>query len=219
MINLHDTHTDAARKRQLYELYLARACGVEFVQPAKVSHTHNPIAPHNPIKFSDDLSQRIIHCKLCGRSKRGSPELGYIQAKSPVIFVVEYAMSENGRLVDSKASQMLANIAHKVFGVAHFSVLSLLKCASHPASPQDIELCAPYLTSQLEAMPPACVVLFGEMVLESLLALDTSHKGALLEAFGKKTIATHSIAALLRNPSLKKDSLEHFRLLQSFIPR
>ncbi len=164
-----------------------------------------------------------------------------------VIFVVEYAMSKNGKLVDSKASQMLTNIAHKVFGVAHFSVLSLLKCASHPASPQDIELCAPYLTSQLEAMPPACVVhpaspqdielcapyltsqleamppacvvLFGEVVLESLLALDTSHKGALLEAFGKKTIATHSIAALLRNPSLKKDSLEHFRLLQSFIPR
>ena len=54
-------------------------------------------------------------------------------------------------------------------------------------------------------MPPACVVLFGEVVLESLLALDPSHKGALLEAFGKKTIATHSIAALLRNPSLKKE--------------
>ena len=125
-------------------------------------------------------------------------------------------MGDESGLVDSKASQMLTNIAQRVFNLEHFSVLSLLKCAPHPPSPQEIELCKPSLISQIQTLNASCLVLFGEVVLESLLGLDSSHKGALLDAFGKKAITTHSIAALLRNPSLKKESLEHFRLLLGF---
>lgn len=125
-------------------------------------------------------------------------------------------MGDESGLVDSKASQMLTNIAQRVFNLQHFSVLSLLKCAPHPPSSQEIELCKPYLISQIQALNASCLVLFGEVVLESLLGLDSSHKGALLDAFGKKAIATHSITALLRNPSLKKESLEHFGLLLGF---
>ena len=199
-------------KRQLYELYLARACGVEFVQPLQrvSANAQGLIDSHQ-----SSLASTIAHCKLCPRSKGAHPQAGYIQA-SPLVFVVELAMGDESGLVDSKASQMLTNIAQRVFNLQHFSVLSLLKCAPHPASPQEIELCKPYLISQIQALNASCLVLFGEVVLESLLGLDSSHKGALLDAFGKKAIATHSITALLRNPSLKKESLEHFGLLLGF---
>ncbi|WP_407380206.1 uracil-DNA glycosylase family protein [Helicobacter sp.] len=201
----------ATQQRQLYELYLARACGVRFVE---LDHEVPKCVDSN----QNSIASTIVHCKLCTRSTHAKAQIGYIDERALVAFVVEMPMGHGTQMIDSKGSQMICNIAHKVFGVEHFSILSLLKCATHPPSPQEIELCKPYLISQIQSLQASCVVLFGEVVLESLLGLDSSHKGALLNAFGKRAIATHSVAALLRNPSLKKQALEHFGLLKQFLP-
>lgn len=201
----------AAQQRQLYELYVARACGVRFVE---LAHEVPKCVDSN----QSSIANTIAHCKLCTRSTHARAQIGYIDERALVVFVVEMPMGHGQQMVDSKGSQMICNIAHKVFGVEHFSILSLLKCSTHQPNPQEIELCKPYLITQIEHTSAKCMVLFGEMVLESLLGLDSSHKGALLNAFGKRAIATHSISALLRNPSLKKQALEHFGLLKQFLP-
>lgn len=201
----------ATLQKELYELYVARACGVRFVESPKAQQ------PVHVDHAQGALPSTIMHCRLCARSTHAKPQIGYIDERAAVLFVVETPMGHGAQMIDSKGSQMICNIAHKVFGVEHFSILSLLKCANHQPSAQEIELCKPYLITQIQQTSARCVVMFGEVVLESLLGLDSSHKGSLVSAFGKRALATHSIPALLRNPSLKKQALEHFGLLRQFL--
>ena len=121
-------------------------------------------------------------------------------------------------LFDSKGAQMLQNIAQNVFKTDKFSVLSLLKCATRESTQQEREACKPYLISQLSKSPAKAVVLFGEVVCESVLGLDFSHKGVALDLLDKKAIATYSLSQLLRNPSLKKQTLAHLHTLLQASP-
>lgn len=210
---------------KLYELYLAKSFGVDYIaQPT------SQVAPSKSLESS--LATQIKSCRLCARSKLDTPKLDYVRSDSVVVFVSEFAMGDMAKssksnphnpyshfspfLFDSKGAQMLQNIAQNVFKTDKFSVLSLLKCATRESTQQEREACKPYLISQLSKSPAKAVVLFGEVVCESVLGLDFSHKGAALDLLGKKAIATYSLSQLLRNPSLKKQTLAHLNtLLQS----
>ena len=203
--------------RELYELYLAKSFGVEYIAQAT-----SQITPSKSLESS--LATQIKSCRLCARSKLDTPKLDYVRSDSVVVFVSEFAMGDMAKppksqnhfspfLFDSKGAQMLQNIAQNVFKTDKFSVLSLLKCAARESTLQEREACKPYLISQLSQSPAKAVVLFGEVVCESVLGLDFSHKGAVLDLLGKRAIATYSLPQLLRNPSLKKQTLAHLHAL------
>lgn len=205
---------------KLYELYLAKSFGVDYIAQATPQ-----VAPSKSLESS--LAAQIKSCRLCARSKLDTPKLDYVRSDSVVVFVSEFAMGDMAKppksaqnphilspfLFDSKGAQMLQNIAQNVFKTDKFSVLSLLKCATRESTQQEREACKPYLISQLSKSPAKAVVLFGEVVCESVLGLDFSHKGVALDLLDKKAIATYSLSQLLRNPSLKKQTLAHLHAL------
>lgn len=209
-----DTQNSAQNLQKLYELYLNKSFGVEFI-----AQDTPRIMPSKQLESS--LNHQIKSCHLCARSKLDTPKLDYVRNDSVVAFVSEFAMGDMKAksnsampfLFDSKGAQMLQNIAQNVFKTECFSIFSLLKCATKQSTQEEITSCKPYLISQLSQSPAKAVVLFGEVVCEAVLGLDFSHKGVLLDLLGKKTIATYSLPQLLRNPSLKKQTLEHLQTL------
>lgn len=215
---------------KLYELYLAKSFGVDYIAQCTPQ-----VAPSKSLESS--LAVQIKSCHLCARSKLDTPKLDYVRSDSVVVFVSEFAMGDMAKptksnpqspsthsanfspfLFDSKGAQMLQNIAQNVFKTDKFSVLSLLKCATRESTQQEREACKPYLISQLSKSPAKAVVLFGEVVCESVLGLDFSHKGVALDLLDKKAIATYSLSQLLRNPSLKKQTLAHLHTLLQASP-
>lgn len=194
----------------LCDLYTSKLCGIGFVDP----YTQESTIPKS---LDINLARTISHCRLCPRSKIQNPKIGYINPNAKVIFIVEFAMGDGDVLLDSKSSQMLYNIANNVFQTQEFSVFSLLKCGTHESNEQERNQCKPYLIRQIQESSALCVIIFGNVVLESILGLDPSHKGTLLDVFGKKSVATYAISELLRNPTFKKEALKHFMLLQKFI--
>lgn len=206
----------------LYKLYLAKSFGVDFISQATTSIAPSP-------RLESSFFSQIKSCHLCARSKLDSPKLDYVMQDSVVVFVSEFAMgdmSANAKsnsqansqgfvpvLFDSKGSQMLQKIAQNVFKTNKFSILSLLKCATRQYTKDEIQSCKPYLISQLSQSQASAIVLFGEVVCENVLGLDFSHRGVVLDLLGKKAIATYSIPQLLRNPSLKKQTLSHLQTL------
>lgn len=210
---------------KLYELYLAKSFGVDYI-----AQETPQVAPSKSLESS--LAAQIKSCHLCARSKLDTPKLDYVRSDSVVVFVSEFAMGDMAKppksaqnphilspfLFDSKGAQMLQNIAQNVFKTDKFSVLSLLKCATRESTQQEREACKPYLISQLSKSPAKAVVLFGEVVCESVLGLDFSHKGVALDLLDKKAIATYSLSQLLRNPSLKKQTLAHLHTLLQASP-
>lgn len=210
---------------KLYELYLAKSFGVDYI-----AQETPQVAPSKALESS--LAAQIKSCHLCARSKLDTPKLDYVRSDSVVVFVSEFAMGDMTKppksaqnphilspfLFDSKGAQMLQNIAQNVFKTDKFSVLSLLKCATRESTQQEREACKPYLISQLSKSPAKAVVLFGEVVCESVLGLDFSHKGVALDLLDKKAIATYSLSQLLRNPSLKKQTLAHLHTLLQASP-
>lgn len=210
---------------KLYELYLAKSFGVDYI-----AQETPQVAPSKSLESS--LATQIKSCHLCARSKLDTPKLDYVRSDSVVVFVSEFAMGDMAKppkstqnphilspfLFDSKGAQMLQNIAQNVFKTDKFSVLSLLKCATRESTQQEREACKPYLISQLSKSPAKAVVLFGEVVCESVLGLDFSHKGVALDLLDKKAIATYSLSQLLRNPSLKKQTLAHLHALLQASP-
>lgn len=211
-----NTQNSVQNLQKLYELYLNKSFGVEFI-----AQDTPRIVPSKQLESS--LNQQIKSCHLCARSKLDTPKLDYVRNDSVVAFVSEFAMGDMTNppksnsvmpfLFDSKGAQMLQNIAQNVFKTECFSIFSLLKCATKQSTQEEITSCKPYLISQLSQSPAKAVVLFGEVVCEAVLGLDFSHKGVVLDLLGKKTIATYSLPQLLRNPSLKKQTLEHLQAL------
>lgn len=192
---------------ELYNLYVQQMCGVRFVQPE---------SKHPQVRyFSTQINDVMRHCHLCQRSKVAKPTLGYIKPESKIIFIVEAPMGDriNNKdvLFDSRGAQMLTNIASNVFKQSIFSILSLVKCGSVPPTKEEIQVCKPYIIEQIKHHQADKIIIFGDMALETLLGLDSTHKGVVLDFLGKKVIATFSLTQLLRNPSLKKVAMEHFR--------
>jgi len=198
--------------KELRNLYVERMCGVRFVEQQIANVANASFVPQSQV-----LNDTIKHCHLCARHKTSSPSLGYLSNEALLIFIVETPLGDGEKLKDSKSATMLKNIANNVFFQEQFCVLSLLKCGEDEASEEQINTCKPYLLAQLEALNGGYVVMFGDKVLESLLGIDFSHKGVLLDVGNKKAIATYAPTQLLKNPILKKEAWQHLCILEKFM--
>ncbi len=192
---------------ELEELYFKQSCGVHFIDIKPIDTKPNVILDNN-------LADTIRHCHLCTRSKIAKPTIGYNIPNSKIIFIVETPMGDGNVLFDSKASQMICNIAKNIFNQESFSVFSLLKCGNQEIIDEQIALCKPYLITQTKQSQAQKVVIFGERIADAVLGLNASHKGVILDLYGKKAVVTYSILQLLRNPSLKKEAMKHFLILK-----
>ena len=157
-----------ARLLLLKQLYLRRFVGERFTTFVR------PRSKREAIFAANDLDSVIKNCQLCELGKASKTRhIGIIKPHSPLVFITLKPI-----LAHTKSSEMLENIAKKVFGVESFSAISLIKCecAAEDKIPQkSLEICAKYAKTQVSQLSPALVILFGEKVAQ--IVLETSETG------------------------------------------
>ena len=93
-------------------------------------------------------------------------------------------------------------------------ICNVLKCRppeNRTPLPEEVEQCRPYLEQQLSLVKPALICALGLSAVQALLktkASMASMRGRTFEYKGIPLIPTYHPAALLRNPSLKRESWE-----------
>ncbi len=79
---------------------------------------------------------------------------------------------------------------------------------------QEAETCLPWLIKQIEIIDPLMMILLGATALKYMAGPKhriTKAHGSWLECYNRLTMPVYHPAALLRNPSLKRDTWEDFK--------
>lgn len=89
-----------------------------------------------------------------------------------------------------------------------------------PPEPEEVATCLPYLEKQIEIIQPEVICALGGPSAKTLTGLDTGIsklRGTWMEYKGRKLMPTYHPAALLRNPSLKKDVWEDVKQIMKVL--
>ncbi len=196
----------------------------------------------------ESLRTEIENCRKCklGLSRIKSVfGIGNLSAR--VMFVGEgpgYEEDHRGEPFVGKAGELLDDILKAIKLSRQMVYISnIVKCHpminpetpqsrgnDRPPSPDEMSACKPYLDRQIALIKPMCVVALGSVAAKILLGTDRtigSVRGKWYdypvelfnEGDGVKVLPTYHPAALLRNPSLKRQTWEDMKMLKSFLEK
>ena len=191
----------------LKQLYGRYACGEQYS-----SHFYRQV-PAVPLQ--NNLESAIKNCSLCNRIKHcKEPSIGLFNPKAPLCFISEIPLiDDKGQFVQNKSALMLKNIIERVFhlSISHTCILSLVKCDGHNLHIDKSEIlsCMGFCLSQLQKIAPKICILLGNQVAEHILGQHLEG-GRILWHNNKQFLVTYSLNELVRNPSLKIETHNHF---------
>lgn len=192
------------------------------------------------------LEKKVKECKNCllGLS-RINAVFGVGNPYAKVMFVGEgpgYEEDHKGEPFVGKAGQLLDKILASInLSRETVYIANIVKCHpminpetphargnDRPPSPEEISACRVYIEEQIKIIKPACVVALGNVAARFLL----NEKKGISQLRGRfydspsdfysfdytfKILPTYHPAALLRNPSLKRETWEDMKMLKAFL--
>ena len=171
----------------------------------------------------------IENCKKCNLgSTRNKFVFGSGDPSADLLLVGEAPGQEEdlqGEPFVGRAGKLLDKIL-KAIGYTrdtNIFITNIVKCRppdNRDPLPSEVKDCSPYLNKQIELIKPKIIVALGKVAGKTFLKKDI-----LLKEMRNKThyfksiplIVTYHPAALLRNPSLKKESWKDFQYIRDFI--
>lgn len=208
---------------QLKQLYYKQTCGECYTN---ISLSSAPkMALHKDLSADSSIRQ----CSLCNRAKVSLPSIGQVVQNSDICFISELSLLDsNNSFVNNKSAIMLQNIITRVFcmDITKVSILALVKCDWQNPYIDKSEMlsCLSHCLNQLQSINPKLCILLGDVVARHILgsALESSSKdierlnnGRILWHNNKAFLITHSLNALVRNPSLKASANSDFLVAKS----
>lgn len=146
-------------------------------------------------------------------STQNNQVLGWNPKGARVGFITSTpALDLQNTFLMQKSSQMLQDIMHKVFSLnqEECGFFSLLKTLDTPIAPSENYKYKEILLAQISQCHAKVFVIFGlEEVGEILFPNQNIQIGSILKFKNKSLIITHSLKALLRLESLKKQTMQH----------
>ncbi len=171
----------------------------------------------------ENLKQEILHCTKCGLSKtRNKVIFGEGNLKAKVFLIGEAPGRDEdiqGRPFVGKSGQLL----DKILGACGFTrnehvfISNIIKCrppGNRIPDVQEAKICIPYLFRQIEFINPEILILLGSTALKYMMGQDhkiTRIHGTWLNWQNKLVMPVYHPAALLRNPSLKRETWEDYK--------
>lgn len=128
---------------------------------------------------------------------------------------------EQGKPFVGRAGQLLTQIIEAInLKREDLFIANIIKCrppANRRPLPIEVEKCEPYLQKQIEIINPKFILALGLTAVDTLL--KSKHKmadtrGKLLTYQNRTMLVTYHPAALLRNPSWKKETWQDVKLLR-----
>ena len=171
----------------------------------------------------------IENCRKCNLgTTRNKFVFGSGDSKADLLLVGEAPGQEEdlrGEPFVGRAGKLLDKIL-KAIGYtrdANVFITNIVKCRpldNRDPLPSEVEECSPYLNKQIELIKPKLIVALGKVAGKTLLKKDILLKEMRNETHYFKSIplrVTYHPAALLRNPSLKKETWKDFQYIRDFI--
>lgn len=172
----------------------------------------------------DTLAQEISNCSLCNLSStRNHPIIGEGNPNAAIMLVGEAPGADEdriGRPFIGKSGQLLEKIitASGFSREYHVFLTNIVRCrppGNRTPNDNEVDACIPYLHRQIELVDPKIIIPLGATALQRLLD-DKSIKiskvrGNWIPWQNRLVMPVFHPAALLRNPSLKKDTWEDFK--------
>lgn len=172
----------------------------------------------------DELREMAVRCSRCGlRAGCNGVVFGEGNPNAALMVIGEGPGADEDRLLRpfvGKAGQLL----DKILAAAGFDrftnvyIANIVKCRppnNRVPTRQEAEACLPWLYKQIELINPRIIVLLGSTALQNLIGpgyrITTARGRWFTSKSGIQIIPTYHPAALLRNPTLKRDVWEDFK--------
>ena len=206
----------------LQNLYRLKAIGFEYIEHFNINDKTNYETP----KTLEALAQNIHSCHLCDLSKSRTQSMSGYGSESAKLFIVDYAVSQAQDSTNAyyvgRSGETLKNMIEKVIHVNTQDVFitHAVKCKplhSNTPSSSEYNSCKNYLFSQLEFIKPKVIVTLGEDAYAHLTG-DTNFenvRGHVIDYKEYKLIPIYHPQYLLRNPELKKITLNDLKTIKS----
>lgn len=170
-----------------------------------------------------DLEMQVLECTKCGLSKsRKNAVFGMGPTDAGVFIIGEGPGAdedEQGLPFVGKSGQLLDKIlqACNFNRENHVFIGNIVKCRppqNRVPTPEEREICMPYLMTQIKMIKPKIIVLLGSTALKAIVDPESKIskvRGDWMEWNEIMVMPTYHPSALLRNPALKKDVWEDFK--------
>ena len=171
----------------------------------------------------------IENCRKCNLGTiRNKFVFGSGDSKADLLLVGEAPGQEEdlrGEPFVGRAGKLLDKILKAIGYTRNTNVFitNIVKCRpldNRDPLPSEVEECSPYLNKQIELIKPKLIVALGKVAGKTLLKKDILLKEMRNETHYFESIplrVTYHPAALLRNPSLKKETWKDFQYIRDFI--
>ena len=126
-------------------------------------------------------------------------------------------VGREGKLLDKILKAIGYNRSNKVY------ITDIIKWRlpdNRDPLPSEVEECLPFLIEQINIIKPKIIVALGKVAGKTLIKKDVMLKEMRNETYEFNSIplrVTYHPAALLKNPSLKKDVWEDFKYIRDFL--
>ncbi len=171
----------------------------------------------------ETLKKTVMECRRCSLAgSRNHVIFGEGNSHAPIFIIGEAPGRDEdlqGRPFVGKSGQLLDKILDAC-GFSrrdHVFISNIIKCrppGNRTPLPDEIGECKPFLIQQIELIDPKILILLGATALRSMVGPEmkiTRVRGHWIELAGRLCIPVYHPSALLRNPSLKRDTWEDFK--------
>jgi DNA polymerase len=194
-------------------------------QPAEIQVEAGDGPTSDPATELESFRDQICTCMNCSLGQtRHSFVFGTGNPQAGIMFIGEAPGADEDRQgvpFVGKAGQLLTKIIEAI----HLKrddvyICNMLKCRppnNRDPLPEEVAECEPYLKRQIEIVKPKIICTLGRIATQAILRTTgpmRALRGKLHQYEGIPVIVTYHPAALLRNPSLKRDAWEDVKWLR-----
>jgi len=206
----------------LQNLYRLKAIGYEYTDPFNANEKNS----YEKANSLDALCKNIATCHLCDLSKSRTQSMSGYGNPNADVMIIDYQVSQTQDTSNSyysgRSGETLKNMIENVLmlSVNDVYVTHAIKCKtlkSNKPSPSEWNSCKSYLFSQVEFIKPKIVVTLGNEAYHTFTEDKDNFenvRGHVIEFKNYKLIPIYHPQYLLRNPQLKKITLNDLKAIK-----
>ncbi len=207
----------------LQNLYRLKALGFEYIDHFNLNEKKDYQKPTS----LEELTSNIVSCHLCDLSKSRTQSMQGFGNANATLVIIDYLVSQAQDIANKyyvgRSGETLQNMVERVLemSIDDVFITHAIKCKPlHANKPSESEWnsCKNYLFSQLDFIKPKVIVTLGESAYAHLTG-DTQNfenvRGHVIDFKGYKLIPIYHPQFLLRNPELKKITLNDLHTIKS----
>ena len=209
----------------LQNLYRLKALGFEYTELANVNEKTLDTLPND----LNSLHVSVTSCHLCDLSKSRKQSMSGYGNEEASLMIIDSVVSgnedESSSYYAGRAGSSLRKMVENVLELSIEDVYytHAVKCKplnSNKPSESEYNSCKPYLFKQIELIKPKVIMVLGEDAYNLFSQTKEEFnqvRGHIVDLKDYKIVPLYHPQFLLRNPSLKKETLHDLKIIKSLL--